>query len=106
MNKERLSRSGFSYPRVLLGLALGVAGMLLALIAFGLSSGASAQAGNSAPASKIASWVLERTANGAQAEFLVVLSDQADLRAADALRTKEEKGRYVRDVLWNKAQST
>src|SRR5205085_1615064 len=54
----------------------------------------------------IASWVMERTANGAEAEFLVVLPDQADLRGADALRTKEEKGRYVRDVLWNKAQSS
>ena len=56
--------------------------------------------------SKIAPWVLEKTADGKTAEFLVVLSDQADLRGADALQTKQAKGRAVRDALWNKAQST
>src|ERR1700675_4444544 len=55
---------------------------------------------------KIAPWVSEHTANGQQAEFLVVLADQADVHAASALKTKEEKGRYVRDTLWNKAQTT
>ena len=56
--------------------------------------------------SKIAPWVLDHTANGKQAEYLVVLSDQADFSAAYSLPTKLEKGRYVRDVLWNKAQNT
>ena len=56
--------------------------------------------------SKIAPWVLQHTADGKQAEFLVVLADQADLTGAQALKTKEEKGRYVRDALWNKAQAT
>src|SRR3712207_1907904 len=61
----------------------------------------------SAPvASKIAPWVLERTANGQEAEFLVVLDQQADLSGAAALKTKQEKGRFVRDALWNKAQET
>src|SRR6266705_1676014 len=60
----------------------------------------------SAAMSKIAPWVSEHTANGQQAEFLVVLADQADVHAASALRTKQEKGRYVRDALWNKAQVT
>jgi serine protease AprX len=55
--------------------------------------------------SKIASWVVDHTAGGRQAEYLVVLSDQADFSGAAALRTKQEKGRYVRDALWNKAQS-
>src|SRR5207302_700854 len=32
--------------------------------------------------------------------------DQADLSAAGALGTKNEKGRFVRDVLWNKSQTT
>jgi serine protease AprX len=61
---------------------------------------------SAAAMSKIAPWVSEHTANGQQAEFLVVLADQADLHAASALRTKQEKGRYVRDALWNKAQAT
>ena len=56
--------------------------------------------------SKIAPWVLDRTANGEQAEYLVVLADQADLSGAEALGTKQEKGRFVRDALWNKAQQT
>ena len=55
---------------------------------------------------KIAPWVLEKTANGAEAEFLVALADQADLSGAEALATKEEKGRFVRDALWKKAQDT
>jgi subtilisin family serine protease len=55
---------------------------------------------------KIAPWVLEHTAAGAQAEFLVILSDQADLSGASRLKTKQEKGRFVRDALWNKAQAT
>src|SRR5438445_8538747 len=60
----------------------------------------------SAAMSKIAPWVLQHTADGKQAEFLVVRSDQADLSGAEALATKQEKGRYVHDALWNKSQTT
>jgi serine protease AprX len=84
------------------------AAAVIALGAFG-SSPANNQ-GNSpeqtAIATKIAPWVMEHTANGQQAEFLVVLADQADLGAAAALPTKNEKGRYVHDALWNKGQAT
>jgi len=55
---------------------------------------------------KIAPWVIGRTANGQQAEFFVVLADQADLRPAAALTTKAEKGRYVYDALRTKSQET
>src|SRR6266487_1695199 len=55
---------------------------------------------------KIAPWVIEHTVNGQQAEFFVVLADQADLSGAATLRTKAEKGRYVHDALWNKSQTT
>src|SRR5437763_15345816 len=57
-------------------------------------------------ANKIAPWVVAQTANGQQAEFFVVLADRADLSGAAALRTKNEKGRFVRDALWNKSQAT
>src|SRR5213595_1357937 len=57
-------------------------------------------------AQKIAPWVMEHTANGQQAEFFVVLADQADLSPAAALPTKAQKGRFVHDALWNKAQTT
>src|SRR5436309_14775385 len=55
---------------------------------------------------KIAPWVMEHTANGQQAEFFVVLADQADLSGAASLPTKAEKGRFVYQTLLEKAQST
>ena len=55
---------------------------------------------------KIAPSVVEQTADGDRAEFLIVLSAQADLSGADALPMKEEKGRFVRDALWKVAQET
>ncbi len=55
---------------------------------------------------KIAPWVIEHTANGQQAEFFVVLADQADLHPAATLATKAEKGRYVYDALRKKSQET
>src|SRR5947208_1170712 len=56
-------------------------------------------------ANKISPWVVVQTAHGQQAEFLVVLADQADLSAAGTLRSKAERGRFVHDVLWNKSQT-
>src|SRR6266536_3065683 len=85
-------------------LAAGIA----ALGAFG-SSHATSQSGSpkqGATMEKIAPWVMDHTANGQQAEFFVILADQADLSGAAALPTKGEKGRYVRDALWNKSQAT
>jgi serine protease AprX len=55
---------------------------------------------------KIAPWVTENTANGKQAEFMVILADQADLSGAALLPSKGEKARFVRDALWNKRQAT
>ena len=56
--------------------------------------------------SKIAPWVVEHTANGQQAQFLVVLADQADVSAAANFSTKVEKSRFVFHALSNKAQTT
>ena len=55
---------------------------------------------------KIAPWVTEHTAGGKQAEFMVVLADQADLSRAATLSSKSEKERFVRDTLLNKSQTT
>ncbi len=55
---------------------------------------------------KIAPWVLAHTADGAEAEFLVVLAEQADLSGAARLQTKAEKGRYVYEMLWRTAQKS
>src|SRR5215510_5289983 len=55
---------------------------------------------------KIAPWVMEHTENGAEAEFLVILRDKADLSSAKTLQTKREKGQFVRDALLAKAQQS
>src|ERR1700736_2301648 len=104
MRKGRASEAGLFSPRIFLGFALCSVGMLFALLSFAAS--ASRGPIQNAAMGKIAPWVLERTAGAKQAEFLVVLADQADLSGAKALKTKQEKGRYVRDNLWNKAQAT
>src|SRR5713101_747894 len=72
------------------------------------SSRATDQAGspNQNDSAKIAPWVVEHTANGQQAEFIVVLADQADLSGSAMLRAKIDKGRFVRDAFWNKAHTT
>jgi subtilisin family serine protease len=56
--------------------------------------------------SKMSPWVIEHTANGQQAEFFVVLTDQANLSKAVNFPTKTEKGRYVYDALRNKSKAT
>ena len=55
---------------------------------------------------KIAPWVIENTANGQQAEFFVVLADQAALTHVATFQTKAEKGRYVYNTLLRKTQTT
>jgi subtilisin family serine protease len=55
---------------------------------------------------KVAPWVIQHTANGQNAEFFVVLADQADLSGAIKLATKAEKGRYVYKELKSKSQAT
>lgn len=54
---------------------------------------------------KVTPWVMEKTAAG-EAEFLVVMADQADLTPAGALTTKAAKGRFVYDTLYGMAQRT
>ncbi|HOT91088.1 MAG TPA: S8 family serine peptidase [Anaerolineae bacterium] len=76
----------------------------LAVLALGLSGAPLATL--RAASDKIAPWVLAHTADGAEAEFLVVLKSQADLGGAARLQTKAEKGRYVYETLWRTAQTS
>src|SRR5436309_10665547 len=78
----------------------------LGAIASSRATGQGSSPERTAIANKIAPWVMEHTANSQQAEFFVVLAEQADLSGAAALPTKNEKGRYVYDALWNKSQAT
>jgi subtilisin family serine protease len=57
-------------------------------------------------ANKIMPWVIEHTAYGQQAEFFVVLTDQADLSRAGNFPIKADKGRFVYQTLREKAQRT
>ena len=105
-----ISNRAFTWPRLrrLFGSLFIVAAAVAALGGFG-SSRASSQGSSpkqAATATKIAPWVVEHTANGLQAEFFVVLADQADLSGAAALPTKTQKGDYVYNALWNKSQAT
>ena len=81
---------------------------ILGAIASSRQPAVAAPGGGTGPfqSGKIASWVMEHTANGQRAEFFVVLADQADLGPAAALQTKAEKGRFVYSTLLNKAQTT
>ena len=105
---------GFFTFRVLISVLLCFAGIALMFLVLGKVSAqprkpldlVSPPHNGFAAANKIASWVIDHTANGQQAEFFVVLADQADLSGAPSLPTKAEKGRYVHQTLLEKAQST
>src|SRR6266540_6999482 len=89
--------------------SLSLVATAVALVAAVTSSDAVGQrvGGNAVNiANKIAPWVVEHTADGQQAEFFVVLADQADLGPAANLPTKTEKGRFVYQTLLDKAQTT
>ena len=102
-------RSASSRLRVLVCLLLLLAACIAAVGAIS-SSRATGSTRRGIAAStfyfKIAPWVIDHTANGQQAEFFVVLADQADLSGAADLHTKAEKGRYVHDALWNNSQAS
>ena len=108
MATNRNNRFTGSRLRSVFCLLLFVAAGIAALGAIGSSRAISQRVGGNPVnvVNKIAPWVVAQTANGQQAEFFVVLADQANLSAAGALRTKSEKGRFVHDALWNKSQTT
>ena len=112
--RRNFHQGGFFKLRVLFGVLLCFAGVTIVLFALGKASAqprTPAVQTNTpwdgfAAANKIAPWVMEHTANGQEAEFFVVLADQADLSPAASLPTKAEKGRFVYQTLQNKAQTT
>ena len=101
-------RSTRSPLQLALCLLFFVAALLAVLGGIGSSRATSQHNGGSSinVANKIAPWVVAQTVNNQQAEFVVVLADQADLRPATALATKSEKGRFVREALWVKSRAT
>ncbi|HYH45500.1 MAG TPA: S8 family serine peptidase, partial [Thermoanaerobaculia bacterium] len=85
-----------------------VAGAVLAAGALLLAPGAPAEA-QSEPRpglEKIQPWVIENTRAGVQAEFFVVLAEQANLTAAAKLAGKQSKGAFVYETLFKTAQES
>ena len=80
--------------------------LIVATIAAAQSDDRTTQSAQSDGRSKVAPWVVEHTQDGRQAEFLIVLKDQADLSGAALLKTKREKGQFVYNALWKKANET
>jgi serine protease AprX len=85
------------------GLALGMASLLLAGLAFSVQP--VPQAVIAGPPANVAPQVWEATADGGEAEFLIVLAEQADLNAVARVGgslctlTREARLRYVYDTL-------
>src|SRR6266487_2797357 len=102
--RRLVGEGGFFKLRVLVGVLLCFSAITLVLFALGKASAQPRTV--PAPATKIAPWVMEHTANGQQAEFFIELADQADLSGAANLPTKAEKGRFVYQTLLEKAQTT
>jgi subtilisin family serine protease len=81
--------------------------MMIAICAALIGSGARAQVLTAAEAAaKIEPWVIENTRAGAQAEFFVVLKQQANLASARELKSKRAKGEFVYRELFRTAQET
>jgi subtilisin family serine protease len=79
---------------------------VLPLLTLALLAGPLGALAQARPEDKVTSWVMDNTAGGRTAEFLVVLEAQADLAGARTVAGKAAKGRFVRDALWNTAQAT
>ncbi|MCX7680696.1 MAG: M14 family zinc carboxypeptidase, partial [Anaerolineae bacterium] len=55
---------------------------------------------------KISPWVLRATQGGGRTDFLVLLSEQADLSPAYKIPNKQARGRWVYRTLWETASRT
>jgi serine protease AprX len=78
----------------------------LAIAAGSLLIAPGARAQEEAGAEKIHRWVIENTRAGAQAEFFVVLTRQADLSGAREIQSKVGKGQFVYRELFRTAQES
>ncbi len=87
-------------PRVVLFLSALLSGLLFA------AHGSTPVRASAAWATKVDEPLLQATADGASAEFLIVLNMQADLSGATALRDKTARGEYVYETLTAVASRT
>ena len=85
--------------------ALSLITLLMLLTIVSSSLAVAAQEAPDAWRAKVDPWVLDTAAEG-DTEFIVFLSQQADLDGAEALTTKLEKGRFVFETLTQTADAT
>ena len=91
MEKNNRSKVG-PLRRILCILFFAAAVMAgLGIVASLRAVGRPAAPGEAAALRKIAPWVTQHTAGGQQAEFMIILADQANLSGAALLKTKAEK---------------
>ena len=106
--RPNLREGGFFKLRVLFGVLLCFAAVTIVLLELGK---ASAQPRTPAvqinprwdgfnAASKIAPWVMDHTANGQEAEFFVLLADQADLSPRPISQLKWKRADSFIKLCW------
>lgn len=80
--------------------------LLIILAIWVIGAGSRQDFNRQAASAKLSRWVVEKTAGGDEAQFLVILGSRADLSGATKLRTRAEKGRYVFETLLEHARSS
>src|SRR6266581_2018980 len=104
MKNKTASKNGFFTFRVLIGVVLCFAGIMIVLFALGK---ASAQPRTVSPAAnKIAPEVLADTADGKSASVIILLADQADVSAGHGMRDQDARGWFVYNTLTQHAAHT
>src|SRR5438034_10760953 len=102
--RRRLGEGGFFTFRVLIGVLLCFAGVMIVLFALGKASAQPRTA--SAPTNKIAPEVLADTAGGKSASEIFLLADQADVSAGYGMKDQDARGWSVYNTLSQHAVRT
>ncbi|MGH9798755.1 MAG: S8 family serine peptidase, partial [Blastocatellia bacterium] len=101
-----MSKHRSFFPLIAVAL-LAVVSIIFVIFGLHLSEpSASASSAGLGWQTKISDWVMANTAGGNEAEFLVILADQANLSLSENLEEKQQKSRFVRDALLAKAEAT
>src|SRR5438045_2612548 len=104
MKNKTASKNGFFTFRVLIGVLLCFAGVMIVLFALGKASAQPRTA--SAPTNKIAPEVLADTAGGKSASVIFLLADQADVSAGYGMKDQDARGWSVYNTLSQHAART
>src|SRR5260370_11424392 len=104
MKNKTASKNGFFTFRVLIGVVLCFAGIMIVLLALGKASAHPRTV--SAPANKIAPEVFADTTDGKSASVIILLADQANVSAGYGMRDQDARGWFVYNTLAQHAVRT